>query len=80
MEEDRDGEDERYDPDSDMDLDDERYIFVLFALFKKIISLLSRLLNITFVHRKPLPGRAKSEFSEPEPKDMVLNAILIHPS
>lgn len=29
MEEDHDGEDERYDPDSDMDIDDERYILLL---------------------------------------------------
>ncbi|KAL0440576.1 UNVERIFIED_CONTAM: Histone deacetylase 19 [Sesamum latifolium] len=43
MEEDHDGEDERFDPDSDMDVDDER---------------------------KPLPSRVKTEFPEPEAKDM----------
>ncbi|GER25535.1 histone deacetylase [Striga asiatica] len=41
--EDQDGEDERNDPNSDMDVDDDR---------------------------KPIPGRVKSEFLEPETKDM----------
>ncbi|KAL6509916.1 Homeobox protein HD-1 [Orobanche gracilis] len=44
MEEDQDGEDERNDPDSDMDVDD---------------------------NRKSLPGRLKSEYLEPETKDIL---------
>ena len=38
--EDNDDPDERWDPDSDMDVDDERYIYLLIDLFQVVLCFL----------------------------------------
>lgn len=59
MEEDHDGEDERYDPDSDMELDDERYIYFICAFL--LIYLFSTLecFRISFCAQEASTGQSE---------------------
>lgn len=74
IDEDHDGEDERSDPGSDMDVDDERYIFFFNPCWQSLVILIlfSKACKSLCPYRKPVLGRVKTEFAEPEAKDMVL--------
>lgn len=71
--EDQDDADERWDPDSDVNMDtDDRYVFLIesckITCFLLLLLLL-RMLTITYllcVSCSPLSGRVKREFIEPE--------------
>lgn len=67
--EDQDDGDERW--DSDIDLDEDRYISLPYISCLYIRRHPTAMLVTSHLHSKPLPSRVKREIVEPEPKDQV---------